>query len=149
MADYLVGTYKASDFGIVVAMITQNCEFSAQHDESEVPDENGNVAVYQQYNHRLEGNVTLKVPRGVEAPADGASLSVKCLEVPTYSPQGVPTGGYTLRSSPASTGVNYIVVSPTLKTENTTVSEYSCTLRRYLENGIGEQTTDISDSQSA
>lgn len=147
MADYLVGTYKASDFGIAVAMIAQNCDFSAQHDESEIPDENGNVKIYQQFNHRMEGSVTLKIPRGVAAPADGASLSVKCIEVPTYSAQGVPTGGYTLLSSPGSTGVNYIVVNPTLKTQNTTVSEYSCTLRRYLENGVGSQ--DTSDSAGA
>jgi len=146
MAEYLVGTYKASDFGIAVAMITQSGEFSASHDEAETPDENGNVLIYQQYNHRLEGSVTLKVPRGVAAPADGASLSVKCIEVPTYSAQGVPTGGYTLLSSPASTGVDYIVINPSLKTENTTVSEYSCTLRRYLENGVGSQDTDTSDS---
>ena len=144
MAEYLVGTYKASDFGIVVAMITQSGEFSASHDESETPDENGNVLIYQQYNHRMEGSVTLKIPRDVAAPADGVSLSVKCIEVPTYSPQGVPTGGYTLLSSPASTGVDYIVINPTLRTQNTEVSEYSCTLRRYLENGVGSQ--DTSDS---
>jgi hypothetical protein len=146
MAEYLVGTYKASDFGIAVAMITQSGEFSASHDESETPDENGNVKIYQQYNHRIEGSVTLKVPRGVAAPADGSSLSVKCIEVPTYSAQGEPTGGYTLLPSPASTGVDYIVINPSLKTENTTVSEYSCTLRRYLENGVGSQNTDTSDS---
>lgn len=147
MADYLVGTYKASDFGIAVAMIAQNSDFSPQHDESEVQDENGNVKIYQQYNHRMECSVTLKIPRGVAAPADGASLSVKCIEVPTYSAQGVPTGGYTLLSSPASTGVDYIVINPTLRTQNTDVSEYSATLRRYLENGIGSQ--DTSDSASA
>lgn len=141
MAEYLVGTYNAAAFGIVVAMITQSGEFSAAHDESETPDENGNVKIYQQYNHRLEGNVTLRIPRGVAAPADGSSLSVKCIEVPTYSAQGVPTGGYTLLASPAATGVDYIVINPTLSTQNNQVAEYTATLRRYLENGVGSQNT--------
>lgn len=143
MADYLVGTYNAAAFGIAVAMITQAGEFSAAHDESETPDENGNVLIYQQYNHRLEGSVTLRIPRDVPAPADGSSLSVKCIEAPTYSAQGVPTGGYTLLSSPASTGVDYIVINPTLRTQNRDVAEYSCSLRRYLENGVGSQNTTV------
>lgn len=149
MSKYLVGTYNAAAFGIATAMITQSGEFSASHDEAETPDENGNVRVYQQYNHRLEGNVTLRIPRGVVAPADGSSLKVKCIEVPTYSPAGVPTGGYTLLESPASTGIDYIVINPTLNTQNNQVAEYTATLRRYLENGVGSQNADISDSQSA
>ena len=146
MADYLVGTYKAADFGIAVAMIAQTSDFSAQHDEAEIRDENGNVAVYQQYNHRMEASVTLKIPRGVAAPADGATLSVKCIELPTYSADGTASGGYTLVSSPSSPGIDFVVVNPTLRTQNTDVAEYSATLRRYLENDIGGQDTDVSTS---
>lgn len=150
MSDYLVGTYKAADFGIAVAMITQSGDFDAQHDENEVRDENGNVVIYQQYNHRGEFSVTLKIPRGVNAPAAGSTLSVKCITLPTYTAQGVPTGGYNLVADPSGqSGIDFVVISPKLTTQNQDVSEYSATLRRYLENGIGEQNTGADASTSA
>ena len=101
--------------------------------------------MYQQYNHRAEGTATIRVPRDYQIPAAGASVSIKGISLPTYSAQGVPTGGYTIASTPVGDGVEFIISNPTINMQNTEVTEYSMTVKRYLENGIGSQTTDISD----
>ena len=149
MAKYLVGTISAPNLGINVSCLVQSINWNFAHDESEVQDENGNVAVYQQYNHRVEGTVTARVPRDVSIPAAGASLTVKGIELPAYSAAGAPAGGYTIDSTPSGAGVEFVISNPSINTTNTEVAEWSMTVKRYLENGIGEQTTDISDSQSA
>lgn len=149
MSKFLVGTLSGANLGVSITCYVQSINWNFVHDESETPDENGNVAVYQQYNHRAEGSATVRVPRDTVIPATGASLSVKGISLPSYSAAGVPTGGYTLETTPAGPGVDFVITDASINTQNTEVAEWSVSIRRYLENGIGELDTDASDSQSA
>lgn len=144
MADYLVGTISATNLGLTVSCLVQSLNWNFAYDESETRDENGNVVIYQQYNHRAEGSVTARIPYGVQIPAQGASITIKGISLPSYSAAGVPTGGYTLDSTPSGTGVTFVISDASINTQNTEVAEWSFTVRRYLENGVGSQ--DTSDS---
>lgn len=146
MADYLVGTISAANLGISVSCLVQSLNWNFAYDESEVRDHNGNVAVYQQYNHRGEGSCTARIPYGVQIPAQGATITIKGISLPSYSAAGVPTGGYTLDNTPSGDGVSFVITDASINTSNTEVAEWSLTVRRYLENGVGSQDTDTSDS---
>ena len=141
MSEYKVGTISGTSMGISVACLVQSLNWNFAHDESETRDENGNVVVYQQYNHRAEGSATARVPLGVEIPPVGASLTIKGISLPSYSAAGVPTGGYTLESTPSGTGVSFAITDASINTSNTEVAEWSFSVRRYLENGVGSQNT--------
>lgn len=143
MADYLVGTISATNLGITVSCLVQSINWTFAHDEAETRDENGNVLVYQQYNHRAEGSVTARIPRGVQIPAAGATLSIKGISLPAYSAAGVPTGGYTLETTPSGTGVDFAITDASINTTNTEVAEWTLTVRRYLENSVGSQNTTV------
>lgn len=136
MADYLVGTLSGTQLGLSIDCLVQGVDLSPAHDEHETLDHNGNVAGYQQNNHRVEGTCTIKVPRGVVIPAAGQSLSISGVETPTYSAAGVPTGGYTVMGS-TSTATSYILTSVSINTSNSDTITATVGLRRYLENGIG------------
>lgn len=146
MADYLVGTISATNLGISVSCLVQSLNWNFAYDESETRDEKGNVLIYQQYNHRAEGSVTARIPYGVQIPAQGASITIKGISLPSYSAAGVPTGGYTLDNTPSGDGVSFAITDASINTSNTEVAEWSLTVRRYLENGVGSQDTDTSDS---
>jgi len=143
MADYKVGTISATNLGITVSCLVQSLNWSFAHDESETRDENGNVLIYQQYNHRAEGSCTARVPLGVEIPPSGATLAIKGISLPAYSAAGVPTGGYTLETTPSGTGVEFAITDASINTQNTEVAEWSFSVRRYLENGVGSQNTTV------
>lgn len=136
MADYLVGTLSATQLGLSIDCLVQGVDLSPTQDEHEQLDHNGNVACYQQNNHRLEGTCNIKVPRGVLLPAPGQSLSLSGVETPTYSAAGVPTGGYTVMGDSSAT-VSYIVTGVGASTSNGDVINSTLNIRRYLENGIG------------
>ena len=141
MAEYKVGTISGADMGIQVACLVQSLNWNFAHDESETRDEKGNPVVYQQYNHRAEGACTARVPLGVEIPPSGATLTIKGISLPSYTAAGVPTGGYTLETTPSGTGVEFVITDASISTQNTEVAEWSFSVRRYLENGIGSQNT--------
>ena len=143
MSEYKVGTISGANLGITVACLVQSLNWNFAYNENETPDENGNVAVYQQYNHRAEGTATARVPLGVEIPPSGASLTIKGISLPSYSAAGVPTGGYTLETTPSGTGVSFIITDSALNTANNEVAEWSFGVRRYLENGVGTQNTTV------
>jgi hypothetical protein len=135
MADYLVGTLSAAQLGLTIDCLVQGVDLNPAHDEHETLDHNGNVAVYQQNNHRVEGTCNIKVPASAPLPAPGMSLNVLGIEVPTYTAAGTPTGGYTLGASETST--SYIVTGVNLNSSNGDVRNATINIRRYLENGIG------------
>lgn len=136
MADYLVGTLSATQLGLTIDCLVQGVDLSPAHDEHETLDHNGNVAAYQQNNHRVEGSCNIKVPAAAALPAPGMSLTIKGIEVPTYTAAGTPTGGYTLGASPE-TSTSYIVTGVTLNSSNGDVRNATINIRRYLENSIG------------
>lgn len=143
MSEYKVGTLSGTNMGITVPCLVQSLNWQFAQDESETRDHNGNVAVYQQYNHRAEGSCTARVPLGVSIPAEGASITIQGITLPAYSAAGVPTGGYTLDTTPSGDGVTFVISDASINTQNTEVAEWSFTVRRYLENGIGSQNTTI------
>ena len=83
MSEYKVGTISAANLGIEVACLIQSLNWNFAHDEAETKDESGNVAIYQQFNHRAEGSVTARVPYDVQIPAAGASLTIKGISLPS------------------------------------------------------------------
>lgn len=143
MAEYLVGTLTGNQLGISVACLVQNTGLTFACDEHEILDEKGNLAVYQQTNHRAEMQTTARVPYDVVLPPQGASLSVAGVSLPQYSVTGVPTGGYSLVTGATSSTVDFVITDASLNTVNNDVAEYNVTLRHYLENGVGSQNTTV------
>lgn len=141
MSEYKVGTYTATELGISVDCVVQSLNYSFACDAAETQDENGNVKYIQQYNHRAEGSLNARIPRDVAAPAQGDSITVKGISLPTYTSAGMPSGGYTLESTPTGSGVSFLITDASLGTQNTEVSTYDLSIVRYLENGIGSQVT--------
>ena len=144
MSEYKVGTYTASDIGVSVSCVVQSLSFGFECDTAETQDENGNVKYLQQFNHRCTAQASCRVPRGVAAPAQGQSLTVKAIDLPSYTSAGVASGGYTLNDVTSGSGVSFLITDASLATQNGEVATYDLSLVRYLENGIGEQVTSAS-----
>ena len=141
MSEYKVGTLTAANMGVSVECVVQSLNYSFTCDTAETQDENGNVKYVQQYNHRAEGQASTRIPLGVEVPAQGASLTVKGISLPSYTSAGVASGGYTLDNTGSGVGVTFLVTDASIATTNTEVAQWDLSLVRYLENGIGAQTT--------
>jgi hypothetical protein len=148
---FLVGTLSAGT-ALSNFIITETSP-TIESDDSEIQDQDGNVAFVQHYNHRAVVSCNVVVPRGYPVPVKGASVTLKGVTLPTFDATGKCSGNPTITiSEDPSQGseVQFLVTASALTMSNTGVTTGSITLTRYLENGLGAiQTAEAAAPSSA
>ena len=138
MPDYKVGTLKLfGELGTDFLFQTSNLYIATDH--SEAPDENGNTAAVQDFNHRAVADMEAVIPRGTGLPVTGQTVQVKGVTLPTVTSDGVVSGTFAMDSqiTSSSTAVNFRVTGePRVTAQNNAFTHFSMQATRWLVNGL-------------